>query len=821
MNGRDITETTSIPRWLSLPHSRLVLNPSGGYDFTPMRAPISERAGFGLPVNLLFWQGESALKLPMCWSWRCTAPGHAEDASLEITDDLLNWAAHDWTAIDARAALTPDGLDITLDRSGFGHAQTTVTLDLSRNPLLMADVSPGSGARWALKVTDGLLPVDLVAQPDTDTPGDCAVDLTSLSEWSGTQKVIIKLFVIGEKGARITCRMLHCAQLADQAPPLIAQSSHWSPAHCVDVARAGSHTMVQAITHFATTDLLAQQVTVQSSQEVSLRCRGWRPDGRVWWDPALQVLCMQSDRAHAVLAFSVPARWQGVARTVTNAVQGRFDAVDGAGIWAVDLGAIPFHKQYGVILHIRPGYGDPRRLARRARSAADIEAIKLSRQRRERDWNRLLSRVPAPRNVALSAIDSKQVAERQIRRTYYRAWVFLLQGLLPPMPENRFPYPQAACGKPSTWAEGHPKSAASAQWESILAMQFLGWVDAPSAWKAFEGLIACVDEQGGMNGEGLPARHMQTAWTLWNLTGETDRLRRLYPTMARLLKWKVDDPRWIYKDLTPQGMKDLEFVTHALMDMDYAMRICTVLEMPAERRRWQSETRRLMRSMLQWFWETPHGPVGRLWDERTQRRFGLNESWCIPSMVLIPHLLPARYGAALVRLFRQHLDPNVAFLIPGLTKHPSLSYTLCGAYRNGMTDETLRLAETILRDIAQSNEFGETYHQRFPPVASGVTPSNFGALNIIDAALWRNGVMVGEGLPELVRLPGSEGVDHLLIRGHALSVRYVPHDRVILRGPALRLLQRPEGFREDIYRGAAVWTGEMRIGAQLPLQLRA
>ncbi len=821
MNSRDLTESTPIPRWLSLPFSRLVLNPSGGYDFTPMRAPISERAGFGLPVNLLFWHGETAWKLPMCWSWQCIPSDGASADRLETTHDLLRPSGAEWRSTDAQVAVSANGLELTLDRNGFGHAETTVTLDFSRSPFLLADVTPHDGARWALKITDGRLPVDLVAHPDTDSRGDCAVDLAGLSGWSGRQTVTVKLFVIGQPGAHISSPMIRCARLTSVSPPLLRQSSDWSPAQCVDLAQAGASTSVRMATHFASEEMLVQAIAITSQGQAVMRCRGWWPDGRVWWDAETGVVCLQSDRAHAVLAFNAPARWLGVAPSVTLALQGRSDAPDGAGVWVVDLGACARLGQLGVAFHIRPGDGDPRRLARRALQAAQINAINGSLERRERYWTRRLSRIPAPISYSVSTVDTRGVTDTQTRNAYYRAWVFLQQGFLPPMPENRFPYPQATCGKPSTWAEGHPQSAASAQWESILAMQFLAWTDPSSAWDALEGLMACVDDQGGMNGEGLPARHMQTAWTLWSLTGQTDRLRRLYPAMARLLQWKVNDPRWIYKDLTPEGMKDLEFVTHALMDMNYAMRICTVLSKEAERSRWLNETRRLARAMLHWFWQTPDGPVNRLWDDNTQRRSGTNESWCIPSIVLAPNPLSQRHGAALIKLLKQRLDPQVAFLISGLTKHPSLSYTLCGAYRNGLVNETLRLAETIMRDITQADDFGETYHQNFPPKASGVVPSNFGALNIIDATLWRNGVMVGEGLPELVRLPGSAGVNHLVIRGLRLSVRYEPQERVSIRGAALRLLQRPEGYTERIQMGSVTWSGKMPAGARLQLQWRA
>ena len=121
------------------------------------------------------------------------------------------------------------------------------------------------------------------------------------------------------------------------------------------------------------------------------------------------------------------------------------------------------------------------------------------------------------------------------------------------------------------------------------------------------------------------------------------------------------------------------------------------------------------------------------------------------------------------------------------------------------------MAEAAMRDIAQAGEFSEGYTQTFPPKAVGVIPSLFGALQAIDGALWKNGLRLGIGPPELISMPHSAGVWNLTIRGKRLGfVVDERASRIDLQGPALDLLLMPPSVRSSPFSDlTARWTAPM------------
>src|SRR5690606_21228240 len=194
---------------------------------------------------------------------------------------------------------------------------------------------------------------------------------------------------------------------------------------------------------------------------------------------------------------------------------------------------------------------------------------------RAAEFDAVLAAAPRPEHFALQGVDPLGVTAEQVRTMYFRAWTFLVSSVLPATPEGGNPYPQLATGKAALYLHGPAGAAASASWDSTIGMQLLAHVAPELAWGAYEGLLSRVEEDGRLPGEYLPAREAQTAWTLVNLTGDTERLAGVYPALRRLLTYKQDKP--VYGGEANQNYKDLAFVSSALTDTEFASRIATVL----------------------------------------------------------------------------------------------------------------------------------------------------------------------------------------------------------------------------------------------------
>ena len=822
-----LREAISGPRWLSVPQSRLVLNPAGGYDFLPMRSPVAEGFGPALPVNLAYWVGgDEPVKLPMFWSWQPSRK--VADSSTGILGksiDLLKGKPIAWRNQDVSADFAESGVHVTLNGRSFGHIAGTLTVDLDETPYLLISVRSHDRSRWALKVSDGTQAADTYLRGDTADSGDFAADVRAVTGWHGKKKLTVKLFVVGEPGASIDCSILECVGLSSDFPALSLKRTVWAPHEVVCEAECPEMRLdLRTTTFFPDESTIAQMIHVRRASSTSLILRGYFPSGKVRWDGRHQALVLESESLRAVIALNRPARWLGAATSLVKGLTGSLSPEGDSGMWALAVDGVKSGDDIAVVARFAPGPGATGDLVSQAAAMAEVPALKKSLQKREATWNTMLSRAPRPADFDLHLMKDRGITPEQIERTYYRAWVFLGADVLPPMPENGYPYPQLAAGKPSLWAEGHLRSRASAQWESMIAMLFFACIDSRTTWEAFEGMMSLVDANGTMGGEGLPSRHAQVAWTLYSETLDKERLRKCYPAIKRLLQWKIEDPRWIFKGLTSPGMKDIEFVVHDLMDMQYAGYITDALGMAQESKYWQAQTEELAGKFRQWFWETPSGPVYRIYDEQKKQRAAPDNAWCIPAIVLPMGILQQPEKDSLLKLFKSSLNPETPFMIWNLSKHPGMSFTLRGAWQYGFVQETAQYAESIMRDIPAAGEFSEWYNQdAYPPRPIGVTPSVFGATAIIDSALWHNGIMYGDGLPVLVRLPNASDVSNLSVRGSRIDVSFDPRgDGVTISGEGLRYLALPKGFHAaKADTGMTEWHGVLPVGGTLGLSMRS
>lgn len=779
------------PRWLSLPQSRLVINPR--YASPP---PTLSLAGPELALNLSYYSGETPIALPAFWAWEPLAsPQVLAQSTRVIRGPKLDFApvsasapdsaSASWKASGVTARFEGEQASLALE-AGYGSITRQVSVNLDQTPTLLLRV-PGGDAGWALKVNAGSEPVDTVLVADTGQRGLFAIDVRAATGWSGAKSFKVVLFAVGGKGKTLLVEPPQFVGIP-QSSRLAADKASWLPHQITSRANSAD----QALELHSTTALLdestvAQRLVVRKSSGSSLLLSGQLAQGRARWDASRSVLILEGERFVCALALSRPARWLGVRASGADWLLHPEAPASStsAGVWALALDDLRAGEQIVVAARFAPtvaggaGAEVVAQASRAARRLASTWAFQSALREQEAAWDRRLALVPRPLDFEPRAVDALGVRAEDVRRAYYTGWVFLFANILPPMPENGFRFPQAACGKPSGWSEGAPHARASAQWESFLAMQSLALADPHLGWACFEGLMSLVGSDGSFNGEGLPSCHARTAWVLATATGDMARLRRLYPAIKRLLGWKIANPRWILKDSTPPDMRDNEFVVHALIDIEFAARIARALRLTGEEALWARERTALAARFHEWFWEGQSGPSYRLFRAQSGEKSGPDEPWNLQALALAPDILQPWARAEMLRSLRARWNPSHPFLLDNLSRFPNYELVRRGLWQNGERARADAMADAAMRDITRADEFAEVYGQNTsPPTPEGVWPSVFGARHIIDAVLWHNGVVADEGLPILLPRTGALGlgkalgVDNLRGRGKPMRVRF-------------------------------------------------
>jgi hypothetical protein len=799
-----LRESGTGRKWLSLPQSRIVLHPN-----VPAPAPLPEAHLPALPAHLAYHVGETPARLPYFWSWQVAAAPAGRAPATALWADFSPAEGRHWRRERLGAAFTGTSLRLLVTQPPFGSLARRITANLDATPFLFIRASHTDG-QWAAKVNPGDAPVDTYVQKDTAETGSFLLDLRAATGWAGTRTFDLKLFAIGQ-GKSLTIEALGLVGLPQPAPPLQAENAAWAPHQLTAAAQTPARDLrIETATSFADRDTLVQVLRIREAPPATgLLLLGELPGGRSAWNPTARTLTLRGRRFHAAVAVSRAARWLGGFPSWPDWLVGRRRPDSGSGVWALSLDGVRAGEEIVVAARFAPGEGDTAAAAQAAAALAAPAAAAAAIRRQEEEWNQRLARVPLPLDFQPRLKEARGVQADAVRRAYFRSWVFLLANTLPPLPENGFPYPQVPCGKPSLWSEGAPRARASAVWESFLGMQYLAWTDPETAWAAFEGLMSLVRADGTLEGEGLPSRHAQTAWVLYSLTGEKERLNRAYPAIKRLLTWKAAEPRWLYQGSTPADLKDAEFVVHAMMDMVYARRIAQALALPDEEALWKKRLEELYQQYRTWFWERPGATPVQYFHAGAGKRDPGNVPWTLQGLALPPGVLQDAERDSLLALFRAQFNPDTAFGIPRLTKHPHFIWTLRGAWQYGRREEAALMADVAMRDVTLAGEAAESYSSGFPVRPEGVVPSVFGATLLIDAALWHNGVITGDGLPVLGRLPDAAGVTGLRVDGQPIAVRFTgTKPEVELTGKGLQRLRMLEGFvAEPLADGTPRWRG--------------
>ena len=373
-----------------------------------------------------------------------------------------------------------------------------------------------------------------------------------------------------------------------------------------------------------------------------------------------------------------------------------------------------------------------------------------------------LRRVPAPSVWGLDATLAADVSREEHRQGYYMAWAFLYQSLIGVLPENpAFPYPQMSLGKGALWAEGEPTSPATCGWESFMGLQWLGFVDPASSWRALDGILSLVDEHGQLGGESLPSRKAETAWRLHRLAPDRARLQKLYPALRRYLLWRELNPRWIWGENKAVDERDLEFVVSWLYDAGFAERIAVELGLAADTDLWRSKRAPAIQNMREWFFGDPEG-LHQLYFVDRKVHATPERSSDRPIMILsalVVKELPADMSSRLLDLFEKLHRPHLANAGFNNTKYPDNQLVALGLLDRGHPGAR-HFIEAILRDSIRADEFTEVLlpGEDNRPAVDGVRPSLFTALNIIDFTWLLNDVRCDSGAPVQIAFPPSAEV---------------------------------------------------------------
>ncbi|MEG0367278.1 MAG: hypothetical protein RR585_10605, partial [Coprobacillus sp.] len=174
-------------------------------------------------------------------------------------------------------------------------------------------------------------------------------------------------------------------------------------------------------------------------------------------------------------------------------------------------------------------------------------------------------------------------------------------------PETGYAYTQQALGKPSRQVAGSNMTPANNCWEGVLQIQNIMYIDPSASWSAMEGFMSMVDANGFLNGEVLPVRMAQTIWMLNTISPDKERLKAIYPALSRHLKYKISDPRWIYENEKTYNEIDQEYITSWLNDAIYMKEICKYLggDYAKEIDEWEAQYQKSLTNYADWFFSDP------------------------------------------------------------------------------------------------------------------------------------------------------------------------------------------------------------------------
>lgn len=714
---------------------------------------------------------------------------HARPAFVDDFSDLSAWRTNVQSNNGATIAPAASGHGATItssSRDGFGAVARTVTVDLSASPVLTLAVGPlSTGSQWALKLTgtDGSGDFATI-QNDTAATGVFSYDIAALTGRTGVQTFGVKLFSTKTPtptSATFTRISFHGSNSWTQAPT--AATNTWNPQSLDWTGTYGDAGSYSTRDVFVDADTVSRLVSPAGLRGGAPTLTGNFSDAASW-DAAGRALTVTRDGFTRAVGFPADAQvlFFDTLAAASLGAGGTTAPTTSSRTW---LALLPADRESAIGLGYAYGTGDApaRAAAASAVAGTDTSAVRAALDSRTQEWNDYLARVPAVTDFSLHAVDAAGVSPEAIRAIYYRAFVALAQTVVPPQPESGISHSQVATGKAATYNGGSARNRASASWDSLLGIQYLAYTEPDLAWDSLIGMLADVESDGGLNGESLPSRKAQTAWMLYSVTGDAEKLAQVYPAVKAHMTWSSEHLAWNIDSHFPGGgvsasdERDAEFVNSLAIDLQYAAQSARVLGRDADATGFATLQNTLLAQYQEWFFMPDGTAVQYYWTSRPDATYDQRKGTVnyVATGLHLPGLTDAE-TAAIVARFDEEYDPSQQFAgtASDALKAPDAQFVAYGLLEHGQTQKAQVYLEATLRDITRTHKFSEVYQagkNGAEPISRGESPTTFGMAHVIDNLWILNGFRSDEGTPTFVRLPGATGgVSGLSYLGRPLAV---------------------------------------------------
>ncbi len=752
-------------RWLSLPFSRIVINP---HNFNvaegTTEAAYSDRPS--MPLNLGFLSpystsgsGEWLEDLITLYEKGATVGG-VETIFQANLESKSGWTTSggSYTQLDVK-----DGVLKLTVQSGanvpWQYAAADIDVDLSDDPILTVTVDSCENG-WALKVCEKGK-VDEVLIKDTTKTGTFSLNLSEILNRKDRFVGQIKLFEIGYD-CTVTMSRLSIDFVESECETAQYSSTAWTPSELEFNAVYPKGLKVEGTDLFADERTVLRHITVAQTGNLVLMAR---IAGTPTYDSSSHTLRVEHGNYSYVIRTDLTAspRFYSDYNHALADADGSPDCEATAQYMVWRLKGVKEGTELNVAICIETDAVSSQQLADHASDVLSKDYPTI-RNERKRMWEDYLMLVPRPSSFDFKTVSSMNVKANDVKKYYYTAWIFLAQNILPENPELNYPYPQVCCGKPSMWAYGAPEAAYSASWESFFGIQLLGYVQPDTAWAALKGLISLVDEDGLLGGESLPSEKAHSAWLLYELTGDKEALAGLYDNIAHYLDWRIENPRWIYLDHNDVNSADADFVASALVDIEYMIKISEILEKTEKISEWEEKHDALLSNYYRWNFDG--GNVYQYCNKITLARTPGCTIWTTKGLMVDG--LDEAHIAALIKRFNTEYSSKKTLAGLAGVKYPEISQAILGLQKVGETEKAAVLAEVCARDVVRCGMFAENYTNADIPVGTGVRPAMFGCAMMIDSVLMMNGFSYAT--VSSITLQGAQGsVSNVQIRGETYS----------------------------------------------------
>ncbi|MFT8639082.1 hypothetical protein [Bifidobacterium sp.] len=721
---------------------------------------------------------------------------HARPAQ---SDDFTQTSIKDWmTNVQSNNGATisqaDSGLGATIrstSSSNFGAVAKAFTVDLSKTPILTVAVnSLSAGSKWALKLSGANGSGDFaIIQNDTDRSGVFSYDLQSMTGKTGEQTFSVKLFSTQSAlptSFNVTRLSFHSIDYWTQNPTDYVNT--WNPQ---SLDWKGSYGDSGS---YSTQDLFVDDATVSRLIDPTSLSDG-NPTltgnftGTVSWNPTDRVLTINNGDAYTrAVAFpaSATVSFYDSQADASMGADGSSTPTATSQTWLAIMpndqkSAIGLGYAYDATAQARTD------AAKSAVGGTKVDTVVAALASRVKEWSEFLNKVPAVGDYSLHVTDYQGTSQSEIRAMYYRAFVDLRQTVVPPQPESGISHYQVATGKAATYNGGSSRNKASASWDSLLGIDYLAYTDPEYAWDSFIGMMADVQSDGNLNGESLPSRKAQTAWMLYSVTGDKDKLRQVYSAVKAHMTWSSKNLAWNIASHYPgsgvpaSDERDLEFVASLAVDLGYASKIAATLGETEDVSYFTDVQKNLSSEFSQWFFKDGKA-VQYYWTSKADATYDQRKGSAqyVATGLHMPNLSSGEVAALMAR-FDEEYDPSQQFagLASDAVKAPDIQFVAYGLLEQGKATEAETVLEEVLRDVVRTHEFSEVYQagatdssgKQAEPISRGESPTTFGMAQVIDNLWILNGYRSDEGTPTFARLREAQGgVSGLTYMGKTFSI---------------------------------------------------